>query len=106
MTSTSPDRDLTAALAAYSEGNAQAGEDVLKLVYARLHDMAEEQRRREGPGHTLQPTAPVNEAYLRLADQRGPCGTVALLSDRGSGDEIQDQEHEPRKLPSYVRILR
>lgn len=41
----------------------------MRLVYARLRDIAEEQLRREGPGHTLQPTALVNEAYLRLAGQ-------------------------------------
>lgn len=72
MTSTSPDKDLTAALKAYSEGGRQAVDEVLRLVYARLHEMAEEQLRREGPGHTLQPTALVNEAYLRLTDQRAP----------------------------------
>lgn len=72
MTSTSPDKDLTAALQAYSEGGRQAVDEVLRLVYARLHEMAEEQLRREGPGHTLQPTALVNEAYLRLTDQRAP----------------------------------
>jgi RNA polymerase sigma-70 factor, ECF subfamily len=72
MTSTSPDKDLTAALHAYSDGDRQAVDEVLRLVYARLHDMAEAQLRREGPGHTLQPTALVNEAYLRLADQRTP----------------------------------
>lgn len=72
MTRASPDKDLTAALVAYSEGDKQAVDEVLKLVYARLHDMAEEQLRREGPGHTLQPTALVNEVYLKLSDQRGP----------------------------------
>jgi RNA polymerase sigma-70 factor, ECF subfamily len=72
MTSTSPDKDLTAALHAYSDGDRQAVDEVLRLVYSRLHGMAEEHLRREGPGHTLQPTALVNEAYLRLADQRTP----------------------------------
>ncbi len=72
MTRASPDKDLTAALGAYSEGDRQALEQVLRLVYARLHDMAEEQLRREGPGHTLQPTALVHEVYLKLSDQRGP----------------------------------
>lgn len=70
MTRASPDKDLTAALVAYSEGDRQVVEEVLRLVYARLHDIAEDQLRREGPGHTLQPTALVNEAYLRLADQK------------------------------------
>ena len=64
------DKDLTAALGAYSQGDQQAVSQVLTLVYNRLHEMAEEQLRREGPGHTLQPTALVSEAYLRLVDQR------------------------------------
>jgi RNA polymerase sigma factor (TIGR02999 family) len=72
MNSASPDNDLTAALGAYAQGNPQALSDVLGLVYARLRDMAAEQLRSEGPDHTLQPTALVNEAYLRLADQHTP----------------------------------
>jgi RNA polymerase sigma factor (TIGR02999 family) len=72
MTPVSPDKDLTAALRAYSDGDRQTAEELLRLVYTRLHDMAEEQLRREDPGHTLQPTALVNEAYLRLADQQTP----------------------------------
>lgn len=72
MTRASPDKDLTAALVAYSEGDKQAVDEVLRLVYSRLHDMAEDQLRREGPGHTLQPTALVNEVYLKLSNQHGP----------------------------------
>ena len=70
MTAASPDKDLTAALHAYSEGDRRSVDELLRLVYSRLHEMAEEQLRREGPGHTLQPTALVNEAYLRLAGQQ------------------------------------
>ncbi len=70
MATAGPDRDLTAALAAYSHGEPKAVDDLLRLVYSRLHEMAEHQLRREGPGHTLQPTALVSEVYLRLADQR------------------------------------
>jgi RNA polymerase sigma factor (TIGR02999 family) len=72
MSAIRPDRDLTAALVAYSEGEQGAVDELLRLVYARLHEMAEDQLRREGPGHTLQPTALVNEAYMKLADQRTP----------------------------------
>ncbi len=60
-------KDLTAALNAYAAGERQGSDELMRLVYARLRDMAEEQLRCEGPGHTLQPTALVNEAYLRLA---------------------------------------
>jgi RNA polymerase sigma-70 factor, ECF subfamily len=69
MAAAAPDKDLTAALQAYSSGEPRTVEHLLRLVYGRLHEMAEDQLRREGPGHTLQPTALVNEAYVRLAHQ-------------------------------------
>jgi RNA polymerase sigma-70 factor (ECF subfamily) len=43
---------------------------MLPLVYDELHRLAEQYLRREGAGHTLQPTALLNETYLRLVDQR------------------------------------
>ena len=69
MSTSAADKDLTAALGAYAQGDSQALAEVLRLVYTRLRDIAAEQLRGEGPDHTLQPTALVNEAYLRLAGQ-------------------------------------
>ena len=49
----------------------KAGLDqMLPVLYDELHRLAEAYLRREDPGHTLQPTALVHEAYLRLIDQR------------------------------------
>jgi len=62
-------RDVTALLRAWSEGDRSASDALFPLVYAELHWRASAYLRRERPGHTLQPTALVNEAYLRLADQ-------------------------------------
>jgi RNA polymerase sigma factor (TIGR02999 family) len=62
--------DVTAALDAMAAGEPGAAGRVMPIVYARLHALAEQQMRREGSGHTLQPTALVNEAYLKLVDQR------------------------------------
>ena len=62
-------RDVTALLRAWSEGDRSASDALFPLVYAELHWRAAAYLRRERPGHTLQPTALVNEAYLRLADQ-------------------------------------
>jgi RNA polymerase sigma-70 factor (ECF subfamily) len=45
-------------------------DEMLPLVYDELHRLAEQYLRREGAGHTLQPTALLNETYLRLVDQR------------------------------------
>ena len=60
---------VTAALVDWGRGDAGAAERLLELVYPELHRIAERQMRREREGHTLQPTALVHEAYLKLVDQ-------------------------------------
>lgn len=62
--------DVTALLAEWSRGNANALNELLPLVYAELRRVAARQLRREREGFTLQPTALVHELYLRLVDQR------------------------------------
>lgn len=61
-----PTPNLTVLLQAWSRGDAAAGERLLPLVYEELHRQAAGYLRRERRGHSLQPTALVNEAYLRL----------------------------------------
>jgi len=61
---------VTVLLGEWSRGNRTALTQLLPLVYAELRRVAARQLRRERPDHTLQPTALVNEAYLRLVDQR------------------------------------
>jgi RNA polymerase sigma factor (TIGR02999 family) len=63
--------DVTDLLRAWSEGDARAGERLMPLVYAELRRRAAQHLRRERRGHTLEPTALVHEAYLRLVGQRG-----------------------------------
>jgi len=57
---------ITRLLDAWSHGDRQALDRVTPLVYAELRRMAAQQLRREESGHTLQPTALVHEAFLRL----------------------------------------
>jgi RNA polymerase sigma-70 factor, ECF subfamily len=64
--SPSPPGDVTRLLLAWRQGDSGALEELIPLVYEELHRMAERHLRRERPGHTLQPTAIVHEAYLRL----------------------------------------
>jgi RNA polymerase sigma factor (TIGR02999 family) len=66
-----PDHDLTQLLERVSRGDAAANGDLLARVYGELRQLAGSQLRRESPGHTLQPTALVNEAYLRLFGTSG-----------------------------------
>ena len=54
---------------AWGGGDAQASESLVRLVYAELRRQAQLALRREDQGHTLQPTALVHEAWLRLGDQ-------------------------------------
>ncbi len=61
--------DVTRLLAAIQHGDARAGEELLPLVYAELRALARAKMAREQPGHTLQPTALVHEAWLRLSEQ-------------------------------------
>jgi len=63
--------DVTRLLACIDGGNPDAWGKVLPLVYDELHALAERSLRGERPDHTLQPTALINEAYLRLANQQG-----------------------------------
>jgi RNA polymerase sigma-70 factor (ECF subfamily) len=64
-----PTANLTDLLHRLSQGDKQAESDLIPLIYRELHRMASAQLRRERPGHTLQPTALVHEAYLKLVRQ-------------------------------------
>jgi RNA polymerase sigma factor (TIGR02999 family) len=60
-----------------SRGDQRTIDQLLPLVYAELHELAQRYMRRERPDHTLTTTALVHEAYLRLVDQ-----TRVELADR------------------------
>lgn len=62
-------QDVTGLLTLWSAGDAQAGERLLDIIYADLHAMAQRFVHGERQDLTLQPTALVHEAYLRLVDQ-------------------------------------
>lgn len=63
-----PDGNVTQLLAAWSSGDSRALEALTPVVEAELHRLARACMAGERPGHVLQPTALVNEAYLRLVD--------------------------------------
>lgn len=58
--------EVSALLVAWRSGDPQALDRLVPLVYAELHSLADRQLRRERPGHSLQTTALLHEAYLRL----------------------------------------
>src|SRR6202140_3362013 len=62
--------DVSTLLRAWSEGDRNALERMTPIVYEELHRLAHRYMRRERPGHSLQTTALVNEAYTRLVDYK------------------------------------
>jgi RNA polymerase sigma factor (TIGR02999 family) len=63
-------KDVTVLLAKWGEGDREALDALTPLVYNELRKLAKSYLRRERAGHTLEGTALVHEAYLRLIDQR------------------------------------
>jgi RNA polymerase sigma-70 factor, ECF subfamily len=62
--------DVSTLLRAWSDGDQSALERLTPIVYNELHRLARRYMRRERPGNTLQTTALVNEAYMRLVDYK------------------------------------
>ena len=69
--SATPSQEVTQLLNAWSDGDRSALDKLLPLVEAELHQLAHRYMSRERQNHTLQTTALVNEAYLKLIDQKG-----------------------------------
>jgi len=62
--------EVTQLLVAWGNGDQVARDELMSVVYQELHRLAHHYMKRESPGHTLQTSALVNEAFLRLVDQR------------------------------------
>jgi RNA polymerase sigma factor (TIGR02999 family) len=80
------DSAITVLLQRARVGDSSATEELMPLVYGELHRIAVGRLQREGPGHTLQPTALVNEVYLRLF-----AGNTPELADRAHFMAIASQ---------------
>jgi len=66
---TAPSEEVTQLLIAWSNGSQDALDKLMPLVYAELRQMAKRYMSRQAPGHTLQTTALIHEAFLKLVDQ-------------------------------------
>ena len=66
---TPPPQQITQLLKYWGNGDHNARDELMRLVYEKLRHMAHQYMRRESPGHTLQTSALVHEAFLRLVDQ-------------------------------------
>ncbi len=107
----SPARDVTGLLIALREGDQGAADLLVQAVYADLRKKAAAMLRRERPGHTLQPTALVHEAYLRLVDQKRVVwqnrahflGVAAEMMRRILVDHARDRKAQKRG-GSHTRV--
>jgi len=70
MQDTPPSPQVTQLLVAWGKGDELARDQLMSLVYEELHRLAHRYMKRESPGHTLQTSALVNEAFVRLVDQK------------------------------------
>lgn len=75
-----PPHDVTQLLLAWSNGDQAARDRLMSVVYEELHRLARRYMRRESPGHTLQTSALVNEAFVRLVDQKNGIGKTGPTS--------------------------
>src|SRR5215468_10938387 len=96
----------------WSEGDQRALEKLMPLVYGELRRLAGNYLRRERKNHTLQPTALVNEAYLKLVDQKNArwqnraqfYGVAAQLMRRILVDHARQHQAAKRGGPSQQRL--
>lgn len=105
--------NVTQLLREWSQGgDRQALDRLLPLVYTELHKQAARYLRKERVGHTLQPTALVHEAYLRLVNQRDVAwqnrahffGICAQLMRRILVDHARERQAEKRGGAGMVRV--
>ena len=111
MEAGSSNQHLTQLLRAWTRGDTRAQEALAEIVYQELRRLAQSYIRRERPGHTLQATALVHEAYLRLVDQRTEWKSRAhffavaaqmmrrILVDHAKGHLAQKRGARPGKIP-------
>ena len=104
--------DVTQLLSDWSSGDEKALEKLMPVVYDELRRLARNYLRRERPGHTLQPTALVNEAFLKLVDQKNAhwqnraqfIGVAAQLMRRVLVDHARQHLAVKRGGPNQQRL--
>jgi RNA polymerase sigma-70 factor (ECF subfamily) len=103
---------VTQLLLDWNNGDTAALDELMPLVYAELHRLAASYLSRERSDHTLQPTALVNEAYLRLIDQNSVAwqnraqffGIAAQMMRRILVNHARDRQADKRGGPHVLRV--
>src|SRR5260370_7741375 len=99
--------EITGLLQRWQQGDRDALDQLMPIVYDELRRLARYYLSHEREGHTLQPTALVNEAYLKLVDQR-----IAQWANRSQFFGVAAQmmrrilvDHAPQKQPETPRTI-
>jgi len=107
-----PGPNATELLVAWGNGDQSAFDQLVPLVYQELRSLAQRYIRQERPGHTLQATALVNEAYLRLVDinriqwqNRAHFMAVAAQAMRRILVEFARQRHRQKRGGELQRVM-
>ena len=108
----SSSENVSQLLVKWGEGDQAALDKLMPLVYSELRRLASNYLRRERQNHTLQPTALVNEAYLKLIDQKSArwqnrahfYGVAAQLMRRILVDHARQHQAAKRGGPSQERL--
>jgi RNA polymerase sigma-70 factor, ECF subfamily len=101
---------VTVLLKALHEGDSSAADRLVPIVFRELRSLAEMYLRREKPGHTLQPTALVHEAYLKLVGDQSRdwqnrahfIGVAASVMRRLLIDHARKKRAEKRQMPESL----
>jgi hypothetical protein len=107
-------QEVTQLLQAWSRGEQGALDKLAPVVYRELHRLAQRYMAQERPGQTLQATALVNEAYLRLVDVKqvswqnrahffGVLGAIHAAHPGGAGTRAAHAEARQRGASRYTR---
>lgn len=105
--------EITAMLRAWSDGDKHASEELIRAVYSELRRQARRQLRRERRDHTLDTASLINEAYLKLVEQRSVCwrdrghffALAAELMRRVLVDHARARRRQKRGGPNEILPL-
>ena len=100
-----PTSEVTRLLGEIGRGQKDAVNQLLPLVYDELHRLARSYFRRERGDHTLQPTALVHEAYLRLVDQRAVMENRGHFLAEGTLGELCEKHAERDLEELFFRLI-
>jgi len=98
--------DVTRIFDSVQQGDPKAAEELLPLVYEELRKLAVDRIANEKPGHTLQPTAPVHEAWLKIAGDAISTSPIVGISSRPPPEIAAGLDRAPRTVDRHWAFAR